>query len=226
VGSVLAVGDVQNVGSWIGLVSAIVSIVLSVVAIMFARDVDRRSLEINTQTIRSLEAIQAAVQRLSDDTGGLIKVAWERMLGSVSSNGPQPEPTHHGERTPMPKGWAFNAVADAIESISPLAVELLRALDGGHFLTRAQFQQLRQDPELAVAFDELRDRDLLMPFQRHGAKGAETVYGIAPWFHGVIGPALVFTDHEVPASPEAERVRAALRRAGYLTDEPEGAIRS
>jgi hypothetical protein len=84
---VLALNDVAPVGLWIGLISAVVSIVLSIVAILFARDVDRRSLEINNQTIRSLDAIQAAVQRLSDDTGGLIKVAWERMLGSVGPTG-------------------------------------------------------------------------------------------------------------------------------------------
>jgi hypothetical protein len=259
--AVLALTDVDTVALWTGLISAIVSIVLSIVAILFARDVDRRSLEINNQTIRSLEAIQAAVKRLSDDTGGLIKVAWERMLGSVGNTGPRADAdlqtllsglvgelrqdagdlppgkdvdrlihdmdervrratSRHGDRGAMPKSWAFNLVVEAIESVSPLAIELLRALQGGHFLTRAQYQHLRQDPDLAVAMDELRDRDLLMPFQRRGAKGEETVYGIAPWFHAVIGPALVFTDHETPSSPEAERIQTALRDVGYLTDSP------
>jgi hypothetical protein len=269
VGSVFALTDVETVGLWVGLISAIVSIVLSIVAILFARDVDRRSLEINNQTIRSLEAIQAAVQRLSDDTGGLIKVAWERMLGSVGPDSPQADrevetllagllselrddagelppgatvdrlirhmdervrraTSRHGDRGSLPKGWAFSVVADAIESLSPLAVELLRELQGGHVLTRSQYQQLRNDPELAIALDELRDRDLLMPFQRRGAKGEETVYGIAPWFHGVIGPALVFTDHEVPSGPEAEHVRTALRDVGFLSDPSQhaGAVKS
>jgi hypothetical protein len=259
--SILALTEVETVGLWAGLISAVVSIVLSIVAIMFARDVDRRSLEINNQTIRSLEAIQAAVQRLSDDTGGLIKVAWERMLGSVGPANPQAGQEvqalvaglfgelrddavdlppggsvdrlirdtderarrvtgRHADRAAMPKSWAFNVVIDAMESLSPLAIELLRELNGGHHLTRAQYQQLRQDPDFAIALDELRDRDLLMPFQRHGAKGEETVYGIAPWFHGVIGPALVFTDHEAPSAPEAERVSAALREIGYFGDAP------
>jgi type II secretory pathway pseudopilin PulG len=88
VGLVFALTQVETVGLWVGLVSAIVSIVLSIVAIAFARDVDRRSLEISHQTIRSLEAIQSAVQRLSEDTGGLIKVAWERMLGSMGPGHP------------------------------------------------------------------------------------------------------------------------------------------
>ena len=78
----LAVTNDATVATWTGVFSSVVSIVLSVVAILFARDVDRRSMEVNNQTIRSLETIQATVQRLSDDTGGLIKMAWERMLGS------------------------------------------------------------------------------------------------------------------------------------------------
>src|SRR3984893_16700465 len=61
------------------------------IAMLFARDVDRRSMAISNQTIRSPETIQSTVQRLSDDTGGLIKVAWERMLGTM---GAQPGVDH------------------------------------------------------------------------------------------------------------------------------------
>src|SRR5437660_1626484 len=86
-----ALTQVETVGLWTGLLSAVVSIVLSVVAILFARDVDRRSMEISNQTIRSLESIQSTVQRLSDDTGGLIKVAWERMLGTMGAATAQPD---------------------------------------------------------------------------------------------------------------------------------------
>jgi hypothetical protein len=257
VGLVLALTQVETVGLWVGLVSAIVSIVLSIVAIGFARDVDRRSMEISHQTIRSLEAIQSTVQRLSDDTGGLIKVAWERMLGSMGS-GP---PVSNGEletmlagllqefrqdaddlapgtgidklarevskrmqraagrkngadRVEAPKSWAFNTVVQAVESLSPLAIELLRTLSEGRHLSRTEYQQLRQDPELALAVDELRDSDLLMPFQRRGKHGEETIYGLAPWFQAAIGPALVFTEHETPSAPEAERVATALARVG------------
>ena len=35
------------------------------------------------------------------------------------------------------------------------------------------------DPELAPALDELRDRDLLVPFQHRGARGEDTVYGLS-----------------------------------------------
>jgi hypothetical protein len=238
----------------------VVSVVLSVVAILFARDVDRRSIEISNQTIRALESIRSTVQRLSDDTGGLIKVAWERMLGTMGPQAPQLDGDLQGllagllaefrqdadalapgtgvdklardmgervnratkrkpatEREPAPRSWAFNAVASAVESISPLAIELLRALQGSHHLTRSQYQQLKSDPDLSLAIDELRDHDLLVPLQRRGPHGEETIYGLAPWFHDVIGPALVFTGHESPSTEEAERVMKALRDVGFVT---------
>jgi hypothetical protein len=77
---------------------------------------------------------------------------------------------------------------------------------------------LRRDPDVAVAIDELRDHDLLVPLQRRGAHGEETIYGIAPWFHDVIGPALVFTGHESPSEEEAERVMRALSEVGFVSD--------
>jgi hypothetical protein len=252
---------VETIGLWAGLLSAVVSIVLSIVAILFARDVDRRSMEISNQTIRSLEAIQSTVQRLSDDTGGLIKMAWERMLGSVAVAGPHSDGDLQGllagllgefrqdvselapgtgvdelartvservrraatariggERDGTPKSWAFNLAVEAIESLSPFAVEFLRCLESGEHLTRSQYRQLRQDAELAMALDELRDRDLLIPFPQRGAHGGETVYGLAPWFRNLIGPALVFTGHESPSTAESERVMLALRAIGYGYD--------
>jgi hypothetical protein len=259
----LALTQLETVGLWAGLLSSVVSVVLSLVAIFFARDVDRRSIEINNQTIRSLQSIQSTVQRLSEDTGGLIKVAWERMLGTMGARPTQTDSDLQGllagllaefrddaneiapgtgveklarkvgermrratdgksgtERSTAPRSWAFNAVVQAIESLSPVAIELLRALEGGHHLTRAQYQELRRDPDLAVAIDELRDQDLLIPLQRRGARGEETIYGIAPWFLEVIGPALVFTGHESPSDAEAQKVIAALRDVGYDADTP------
>lgn len=252
IGAALAVTNDATVATWTGVFSSVVSIVLSVVAILFARDVDRRSMEVNNQTIRSLETIQATVQRLSDDTGGLIKMAWERMLGSVavpSRSDGQLERTLSGllgefredaselasgtdieelardmgermgraasqrqshEPDGAPRSWAFNAIVAAIESMSPLAIEFLRHLDRGAPLTREQYRRLKSDPELAAALDELRDRDILMPFQQRGSKGEETLYHIAPWFQDVIGPALVFTGHETALSAESERIAEKL----------------
>jgi hypothetical protein len=105
------------------------------------------------------------------------------------------------------------------KELSPLAIELLRALERGHHLTRTQYQRLRRDPDLAVAIDELRDQDLLVPLQRRGARGDETIYGIAPWFLEVIGAALVFTGHETRSEAEAQKVRSALREAGFDVDD-------
>jgi hypothetical protein len=261
--ALLALTQVETVGLWVGLISSVVSIVLSTIAILFARDVDRRSIEITNQTIRSLETIQSTVQRLSDDTGGLIKVAWERMLGTM---GPPAAPSTDSdlqgllagllgefrqdvneaapgaavdkltkdmgerlrraanrksgtERDGAPKSWAFNAAVDAIESLSPLAIELLRVLEGGRHFSRTEYQQLRRDAELAFALDELRDHDLLIPIQRRGSRGDETLYGLAPWFHDVVGPALVFTGHETPSNPEAQRVAQALQELGHKSDQ-------
>ena len=185
----LALTGVEAVATWIGLLSATVSIVLSVIAILFARDVDHRSVEISSQTIRALESIQATVPRLSDDTGGLIKVAWERMLGSMATPAPRADGDLQGllsgllgefrqDVTELPpgasvakltrdvaerlrrattqglgggregrlKGWAFNAAAEAIESLPPLAIELLRYLERGQHLTRHHYRRAPAGP--------------------------------------------------------------------------------
>ena len=123
-----------------------------------------------------------------------------------------------GGREGRLKGWAFNAAAEAIESLPPLAIELLRYLERGQHLTRHHYRDLRRDPELATALDELRDRDLLVPFQHRGAHGEDTVYGLAPWFRAVVGPALVFTGHETPSRPESQEVETALRQTGALPE--------
>jgi hypothetical protein len=156
--------------------------------------------------------------------GGLIKVAWERMLGTMGTHPPVDHElqgtlsallaefrqdandlapgtgvdklakdvgervrratrrSSDTERDAPPSSWAFKAAVSAIESLSPLAIELLRALAGSHHLTRTQYQQLKRDPDLAIALDELRDQDILMPLQRHNHHGEETVYGLGPWF--------------------------------------------
>ena len=74
---------VEQVALWVGLISAIVSIVLSIVAIAFAVMVDRSARAVTAQTIKSLQKIESDVERLSTDTRDLIKAGWDRMLGSV-----------------------------------------------------------------------------------------------------------------------------------------------
>jgi hypothetical protein len=77
--------DVEKIALWFGLVSSIVSIVLSIVAILFARIVDKSARDVSDQTIKSLQKIESDVARLSSDTTGLIKAGWDRMLGSVGT---------------------------------------------------------------------------------------------------------------------------------------------
>jgi hypothetical protein len=80
---VINMTDVEKIALWVGLIASIISIVLSVVAIIFARIVDKSSREVSAQTIKSLQKIESYVERLSSDTTGLIKAGWDRMLGSV-----------------------------------------------------------------------------------------------------------------------------------------------
>jgi len=77
--------DVEKIALWVGLLASVVSIVLSIVAILFARMVDKSSREVSDQTIRSLQKIETYVERLSSDTTGLIKAGWDRMLGTVAN---------------------------------------------------------------------------------------------------------------------------------------------
>jgi hypothetical protein len=72
-----------DVGTWVALIAGIIGISLSVVAIWFAFGVDSRSRKVTEQMIQSLQKIESSVERSSVDTQGLIKVAWERMLGGV-----------------------------------------------------------------------------------------------------------------------------------------------
>lgn len=76
--------EVEKIALWAGLISSIVSIALSVVATVFAILVNHRSEKVSDQTIKSLQKIESTVERLSEDTSGLIKAAWDTMLGSVS----------------------------------------------------------------------------------------------------------------------------------------------
>jgi hypothetical protein len=75
--------DVDKVALWAGLIGSIVSTVLSIVAIWFAVHVNARSEAVSDQTIRSLQKIESFVQKLSEDTSGLIKAAWDKMLGHI-----------------------------------------------------------------------------------------------------------------------------------------------
>jgi hypothetical protein len=71
---------VEQVALWAGLISSIVSIVLSLVAIVFTIVVDRSARAVTAQTIRSLQKVETEVGRVSTDTRDLIKAGWDRLL--------------------------------------------------------------------------------------------------------------------------------------------------
>lgn len=85
--SIVAASDVDVVALWIGLIAGVVSIVLAVVAIWFTVLVDKRSRDVSSVTIQSLQRIDSAVGRISADTAGLIRAAWDKLLGSVGGAG-------------------------------------------------------------------------------------------------------------------------------------------
>lgn len=76
---------VNDVATWTGLILGVASTVLAIVTIVFSISSTRRSEEVATQTITSLQKIETTVERLSMDTNGLIKAAWDKMLDSDAS---------------------------------------------------------------------------------------------------------------------------------------------
>jgi hypothetical protein len=75
--------DAENVGLWLGIIVGIAGVVLAIVAIWFATRVDDRSSRVNNQTIQSLQKIETTVEKMSSDTTGLVKAAWDKLLGQV-----------------------------------------------------------------------------------------------------------------------------------------------
>ena len=71
--------DVEAVALWVGLIASIVGVVLSIVAIAFAVLVNNRVSDINDKMIQSLQKIEFAVERSSEDTRELIKAGWDKM---------------------------------------------------------------------------------------------------------------------------------------------------
>jgi hypothetical protein len=83
--------DIVNaVATWTGLILGISSTVLAIVTIFFTRATDNRATDINNQTITSLQKIETSVERLSQDTNGLIKAAWDKMLEPQSHSTSEP----------------------------------------------------------------------------------------------------------------------------------------
>ena len=77
--------EVEHIALWAGLISSIVGIVLSVVAITFSVLGSIRLERVTDQMIKSLQKIESEVERISEETSGLVKAGWERMLGNMAS---------------------------------------------------------------------------------------------------------------------------------------------
>jgi hypothetical protein len=80
--------QVDTVALWAGLFASIAGITLSIVATVLSIVSNNRATAVNDQTIKSLQKIESAVERLSDDSRTLIKAGWDKMLGNV---GQRPE---------------------------------------------------------------------------------------------------------------------------------------
>lgn len=81
--------QIIDVATWVALITGIVGISLSGVAIWFTFRVESRSRRVNEQMIQSLQKIESYVERSSTDTKELIKVGWDRMLGGVGLSADQ-----------------------------------------------------------------------------------------------------------------------------------------
>jgi hypothetical protein len=97
--------DNTSVGFWLALIASIMGIVLAIVAIAFSLYVNNRSEASTRHTIRTIARIDRIVQRQSDDTRELIKVAWDRMLPPGTALEP-PEPKGQSDRTDLAAGIA------------------------------------------------------------------------------------------------------------------------
>lgn len=78
--------QLSTVATWVGLFAGIAGIVLSIVAIVISIKFNDRSNQVSDSTIQALQKIESTVGRLSDDTQGLIKAAWDKMLGGIGQS--------------------------------------------------------------------------------------------------------------------------------------------
>ena len=87
--------QVEIVALWAGLLIGVASTVLALVTIVLAISAERRSERVSAQTIKSLQKIETTIERQSQDTGQLIKAAWDKLLGVVGTPSPTLEGSVH-----------------------------------------------------------------------------------------------------------------------------------
>jgi hypothetical protein len=75
--------DVAVAATWAGFILGIVSIVLAGVSMVFTYVVNLRSDRVTEQSIKTLQQIESAVGRTSDDMRELIRVGWDKLLSGL-----------------------------------------------------------------------------------------------------------------------------------------------
>jgi hypothetical protein len=128
--------DVDKVALWAGLIASIVGIVLSVVAIVFAVLGSLRLEKVTDATIRSLQKIESDVANVHEQTSGLLKAGWEKMLISVGSG--------QGENSGTAR-IDVKALAEGFASEMRSALEELKK------------QETVQEPQVSHAVKELEE---------------------------------------------------------------------
>ncbi len=169
--------DVDKIALWTGLISSIVSIVLSVVATTFAILVNNRSEKVSDATVKSLQRIESTVERLSDDTSGLIKAAWDAMLGSFSGNLARDSGISASAAREIASGVASEVRSDLSlpegksgkggeASVAELAERVDRALERMQETVSAQLRGLARSNRPSSVLNKLRDLERLSPAAR------------------------------------------------------------
>jgi hypothetical protein len=173
--------EVEKVALWAGLISSIVSTVLSVVAIVFAVLGSLRLEKVTDATIRSLQKIESDVGNIHEQTSGLLKAGWEKMLVSVG--------TTDGRSTNPPPQIDVKEIAAGLTSEIRSAVEDLRAnsAQGNPENTRAwkELEETMRNVQSALAAqmsamssDRRKPSDLDQQFAALPAEARELAYRI------------------------------------------------
>ncbi len=228
-------GEVEKVALWAGLLASVVSAVLSIVAIWFAVHVNSRSENVSDQTIRSLQKIESFVQRVSEDTSGLVKAAWDKMLGTfqptetITSKSSAAvaklkeryekvlglwEKTLENQILSTPgRGRTQGVFAryKTLSRLSEIAQELTSQISRYH-LTRRQYKALINS-SLGPSVKELRDAGLLMPLEGRDENKSTLVYWFPPSTSASIRQALLALPSR--SSEIRNAVKEGLHAAGY-----------
>ncbi|HYI65415.1 MAG TPA: hypothetical protein VEW95_00665 [Candidatus Limnocylindrales bacterium] len=222
----------ELMGLWVGLVASIVGIVLSIVAMVFAFAVDQRSRTVTNQTIQSLQKIETTVERMSSDTEGLVKAAWDKLLlGGQHGTAVPTADVQTPSATVSPESAALGGqgrprslsrvdmVMAQLANVSPAAVELARLLARGRHLTHKEYHQLRDEGDyFAHALKDLRDVGLLVELKHEGEIDPVFWFPSGAVDHVLPAATLLRPTNRTVAERVANALSEAIQRAGESKD--------